>query len=172
MVVFIRHASAKPAGAGGDEARRLTEEGRKESHTAARALQALGLKLQRVLASPLVRATETAGILAEVHAAAGPEEAGFLAPPGDAGRLRRRLAELDREGVGVVGLVGHAPSIDELLAALAAGARDIGASLTKAGAACVGLPAPGTGDPPELRWLMRRSQLGRIAEADGAREHA
>jgi len=162
QVIFIRHATAEPAGAGGDAARRLTAKGRTGSAAAAEALSAMGVKLARVLSSPLVRAMQTAGIAAEAHGAEL-EEAEFLAPPGDAKAMRSRLAKLAGEAVETVGLVGHAPSLDELLGELAAGSDDIGVSLPKGGVACVELPPAESGDAPELRWLLRRKQLALLA---------
>ncbi len=162
QVVFIRHASAEPAGAGGDQARRLTGGGRKESKATGGAIRALGLKLQQVLTSPLVRASETAQIVAEAHGGVEVAPADFLAPPGDGEALRKHLAKLNRRGVETVALVGHAPSLDELIAA-ALGVESIASSLNKAGAACVELPPAGSSDRPELLWLMRRKQLAALA---------
>jgi len=164
-VLFIRHASAEPAGKGGDPARRLTAKGKDESRRTARALAAMGIQVQAVLTSPLIRAVETARIVAKVLDAPDPVEAGCLAPPGDVDALRAELARLAGGGADAVAVVGHAPSLDEFIARLAADADDIGASLNKAGAACVALPAAKSSDAPELRWLMRRGQLAIIAGA-------
>ena len=164
-VIFIRHASAEPAGADGDEARKLTAEGKAESKATAGALGVLGVRLDLILTSPLVRAVQTARVTAEVHAGAEVQVEDALAPPGDAEALRRRLAALNRGGPETVAVVGHAPSMDGFIAAVAASAEDIGTSLSKAGAACVLLPPPESSDPPELRWLMRREQLAMLAKA-------
>ena len=163
-VVFIRHASAEPTGAGGDAGRKLTKAGRKEAQNTAKALLALGVKLERVLTSPLDRAVETARLTAEAHGGAEVEVVDFLAPPGDTPAMCERLDELNEEGLGAVGLVGHAPSMDEFVARLAADTDDVGTRMNKAGAACIELPPAGSGDSPELRWLMRRKQLAMLAE--------
>jgi len=162
-VLFVRHGSAEPAGREGDSARRLTAEGKEESRRTARALVAMGVDLQAVLTSPLVRAAETAGIVAKVLGASDPIQADCLAPPGDVEELRTRLKGFEADGAKAVAVVGHAPSLDEFIARLAAGADDVGISLSKAGAACVTLPAPRSAKPPELRWLMHRRQLAMIA---------
>ena len=163
QAIFIRHGDAAPAGGGPDADRQLTEEGRNQSLTAAEALRAMGVKLERVLTSPLARAVQTAGTVAEVHDGAEVEVAEFLAPPGDAKPLGKRLAELDREGISAVALIGHTPSLEECIGELVAGTSGLGLSLQKAGAACVEVPPPESSDSPELRWLMRRGQLAMLA---------
>lgn len=164
-VLFIRHASAEAAGAAGDPARRLTQKGRSESRLTARALAAMGAQPQALLTSPLHRAQETAEIIASTLGAPDPVAADCLAPPGDASALCGRLIQLNAAGVDAVAVIGHAPSLDEFIARLTANTNDVGTSLSKAGAACVALPAPDSGQPPQLRWLMHREQLAMIGGA-------
>ncbi len=164
-VVFIRHADAEPVDSGPDADRRLTKLGRRQSATTAEALKAMDLALEAVFTSPLARAAETAEIVAGVHGAPV-ETAEELAPPGDAKALRGRLEKLARRGVGMVGLFGHTPSLEQLLAALITGGAPAAMSLTKAGAACVDFPDDGSG-LATLVWLMTREQLATIAEAGG-----
>ena len=165
QAIFIRHGDAGPAGAGPDADRKLTQEGRNQSLTAAEALRAMGIKLERVLTSPLARAVQTAGAVAEVHDGAKVEVAEFLAPPGNAKALRERLAGLAAEGTSAVGLIGHTPSLEECIGRLVAATRGLGLSLQKAGAACVQVPPPESSDDPELRWLMQRKQLAMLSKA-------
>ena len=139
-VIFIRHGSTEPGRNGkSDAARELTEAGKEEIRTTAKALRKIGVSLERVFTSPLVRAIQTARILAKVHRSAEPEKAGFLAPPGHVAELRTTLRNCLEKGVSTVGLVGHAPSLNELLSETVVGRPDIGVSLSKAGAACVEL---------------------------------
>jgi len=163
QALFIRHGSAEPAGAWPDADRALTEQGRQEVRRTARALTAMGVKLERVLCSPLTRAVETAGIVAEVHGGAEVDPAEFLAPPTDAKALRKRLAELAGQGLSAVGLVGHTPSLEACVAALVGRSGAIGLSLSKAGAACVEFDPDEPGGGSELRWLMRREQLAMLS---------
>ena len=163
--IFIRHGSATPGGEGGDAPRTLTEAGRAEVRTTASALAAMGAKAQLVLTSPLARAVESANIVAGAHGGAEVEPAEFLAPPVDARAVASRLAELTAKGLQAVALVGHTPSLEKCIGHLIAG-RAVGMSLSKAGAACVDLPAEGSSDGPELLWLMRREQLAALAGPD------
>jgi len=64
---FLRHGDAEPASAATpDDARRLTERGRRETHAVAQALHRAGLRPEAILTSPLTRARETGEILQEV----------------------------------------------------------------------------------------------------------
>jgi len=79
MIWLLRHAEAEDAHGRPDAERPLTEKGRAQARAAGLALQALGVPLDACLASPLVRARDTALIACEaldldVHLA--PELAG------------------------------------------------------------------------------------------------
>ncbi len=163
QALFIRHGSAEPAGARPDADRALTEQGRREVRRTAKALTVLGVKLERVLTSPLTRAVETAGIVAEVHGGAGVDPAEFLAPPTDPGAARKRLVELAGKGLSAVALVGHTPSLEACVGALVGRAGAVGLSLSKAGAACVEIDPDDAPGSSELRWLMRRQQLAMLS---------
>ncbi|MDH4179938.1 MAG: histidine phosphatase family protein, partial [Armatimonadota bacterium] len=64
---FFRHGDAGPAAVGTpDEARRLTERGRRETDAVAQVLHRVGLAPEVILTSPLTRARETGQILARV----------------------------------------------------------------------------------------------------------
>ncbi len=170
QAIFVRHGSAQPAGTGPDAQRELLEEGKRELAATAEALVKMGVRLQRVLSSPLVRAAQSAGVLAEVHDGAEVEVVEALAPPADARAVRRRLEEMAAEGLQAVALVGHTPSLEACIGLLVGGKEGLGLSLSKAGAACVEIPPADSADlptgqagAPELRWLMRREQLARLA---------
>lgn len=59
MIYLLRHGEAED-GSGDDAARRLTEKGERQAQDAGLALAALGVKIDACLASPKVRAFETA----------------------------------------------------------------------------------------------------------------
>ncbi len=165
-VVFIRHASAEASADGGDAKRPLTKHGKGEANATARAIKRLGVRLDIVISSPLVRAVQTAEIVAKVHKGAAVVADDSLAPPADAVAVARRLRELQQEGVSAVALVGHLPSLDECLARVAAGVHSIGTSFSKAGAACVVLGADAANGKAELLWYLHRKHLAMLAAAD------
>ena len=141
FLYLIRHGKA--AGAAGypsDEARPLTADGVEEMRRVARRLGKLGVRFEVVLFSPLLRARETASILAETTIAAAIEECAALAP---AGTLDEVLAEVGRRhahGAERIGLVGHEPSLSEWAGRLAGGSAGCALELKKGG--IIGLELP------------------------------
>ena len=61
---LLRHGDAEAHETRPDAERRLTERGERQSHTAGRALVALGAGIDLVLTSPKIRALETARLAA------------------------------------------------------------------------------------------------------------
>lgn len=112
---LVRHGAAEPAAAAGsDAARRLTPEGRAAFAAHARAL-APRLAVSRVVTSPLVRARETAALLAEATGARVEEDPALASGASDGAAL---LALARRLGAGVA-LVGHNPELAEAASAVA-----------------------------------------------------
>lgn len=165
QVVFIRHATAEPEGSAGDQGRRLNRKGVHEAKTVAAAFKAMNIKIQRILTSPILRAAETAGIVAHDLGNVPIESFDSLMQPGDGRRLRQRLAEMMDQEMKAVALVGHSPALDELLAEVIADTRQVGVSLTKAGAALVELPVEDAPNGAVLRWMMTYEQLEALAHA-------
>lgn len=64
MIYLLRHGDAEQDD-GDDAARRLTEEGERQSRTAGRALAMLGAEIDACLTSPKVRAADTARLACE-----------------------------------------------------------------------------------------------------------
>jgi phosphohistidine phosphatase len=163
---LIRHAEAEPLGEGGvqdDAERPLTPAGRESCKPLAEALLRIGIRLDRVAASPLLRARQTAEeLLANWPAPLPPLDlCDALAP----GAKPRKLARyLWKKGAGSVALVGHMPDLAEHAAWLI-GSKKAQLNLAKAGAAkieCEKLPAKGSG---VLTWLITPAWCGAIATA-------
>lgn len=161
----IRHAEAIPLGEQGiveDEQRPLTEAGHQQCRILSQALKRLGVRMDRVLTSPLVRARQTAEGLALAWGDGAPEvvECDLLAP----GAKKRQLLERLREQhVDSLGIVGHNPDLSELVGWFL-GKKKVGISLEKAGLACVefeGLPGKSNGD---LAWLVNPMWCDRVAQ--------
>src|ERR1700742_3999102 len=123
MLYLCRHGVAEELrGRMKDKDRKLTKEGRRKCRKAAEGfVQLVGKKgVAQILASPLVRARETAEILAEVLGIKEIELLEALAPPGD---LKRVVKEARRAG-GVersVVVVGHEPLLGEWVGELCFG---------------------------------------------------
>jgi len=161
-LITIRHASAEPRGKVPEFDRQLTDAGQREAQAAGRALRELGVNLELIITSPLVRAVQTAEIVAALHDAPV-ETANFLSLDFDQAALRKRARKLAAEGCKAVALVGHAPSLDESLREMIGAGAEMNLSLPKGGAAL--LKVEDDSGPAELRWLMRRKQLALLAKA-------
>ena len=148
---FLRHgAAAEPdTWQGSDFDRPLTPEGRKRITAEAEALGELKLELDAIVTSPLLRAKQTAELVA------------------DALKIRKRLREDERAGVdfnsGSLGeifrdqpdaeavmVVGHEPSMSRTIGAVTGGAR---IDFKKGGLACVEF-ADRSSLQGELLWLL------------------
>lgn len=150
----MRHAEALGTGENGvrsDAFRPLSPAGRQAAATIARQLRRLGVSPALVGASPLLRARQTAEIVAEELGAGGPPETLQTLAPG--GSLLDLLDDLESRRLEAVLLVGHMPDLAELLSELVCGHTHAGLGLPTAGVACVAFerqPAIGRGI---LEWL-------------------
>ena len=137
-----------------DEMRPLTEDGRDETALMAVLLGKLGVKPDLLLTSPLVRARQTAEIIADIlgpkHGATVSDE---LAPGGSLAAVLNDLLSTGRPAQTV--LTGHMPEVGELVGLLAWNQRECSISFRTAGVCRVDLPDespfPGHG---QLRWLL------------------
>jgi len=143
MIYLLRHGDAEPEGNDGDAARRLTAEGEAQAATAGRALAALGITIDSCVASPRIRARDTAelachalGIKPEIIDSIGYGEYDTM-----------DLAA----GRGDLLLVGHEPVLSMEVARLT-GAR---IKMKKGGIAIL--------EPGVLRALLRPAELAAIA---------
>jgi phosphohistidine phosphatase len=159
-VYFLRHGIAEDRHPNGtDFDRRLTDEGIAEMEAVARGIHRLELRFDVILASPLVRARQTAEIVArELGAEAVLREARRLASGAGFGDLQHLLE--GQPAKAHVLLVGHEPDFSGFVARLTGGGR---VKMKKAGLACVDTAAvePGAG---ELRWLLNPDHFRKLME--------
>ena len=118
QLYVVEHGIAVEGGEGiADEWRPLTDKGRRRFQKTARAFGKLGRRLDLILTSPLVRAVQTAEILA---GETEPGEVAVLAeldPKFDVEAVRNAIA--NRAGKAeAVAIVGHEPQLSSVLAAL------------------------------------------------------
>ena len=150
---LIRHGVAEERGdAWPDDSKRpLTEEGTSRMRKAARGLSRLGIAFDIVLTSPLVRARQTAEIVAGgLDPRPSLVNVESLTPGGSYAAVVADLEKHSRKTR--IALVGHEPKIGELTAKMIGSRHPIE---FKKGAICridvEQLPPTGPGD---LRWLM------------------
>jgi phosphohistidine phosphatase len=133
-LLIIRHGQAEPRGDGGSDAsRRLTEDGRKKLRRGARGLRKLVPELSGLASSPLVRAVETAAIVADAYGGLAVEETPFLEPE----REPKELADwLAGRPAAALAIVGHEPLLSHAATWFLSGLRTSFLEL-KPGAACL-----------------------------------
>jgi len=120
----VRHGIAEEGGEGmRDGSRTLTEKGRRRFQKTARAFGKLGRKLDLILTSPLVRAVQTAEILAREARHDEVSVLEELDPKFDADAVREALAKRSDKRE-TIALVGHEPQLSSVLAMLAGVPRE------------------------------------------------
>ena len=163
MLYILRHAEAEEtAESGGDEARKLTVHGKDRMGDAAAGMRAFGLKFDAILTSQLVRARETAEIVAAEYSNSPPPHvlpalSGGV-PPAEAVTALAPFARHDN-----VLIVGHEPQLSGLVSLLLTGSPDAMHLKLRKGA-CVALDVPRRFERggAELRWMLTQRQLRRL----------
>jgi phosphohistidine phosphatase len=159
----LRHAVAEDAGAGGDDRmRRLTPRGRGKFREAAAGLRAAGVEIDVLLTSPLVRAVETAALVAEAWGGRiEPRELPALASgiaPAETVRALRPFSRHEH-----VMIVGHEPGLSGLVSFLLTGSPEgVNVALKKGGLVTLELEALRPHAGATLRCLLTPRQLRRL----------
>lgn len=161
-IVLMRHGRAAERGSheGPDEQRPLTTDGRKRLRRALPGLLQVIPQIGQVVTSPLLRAHQTAELVADGYAVPL-RELSALAPGGDIQQITRWLARQRDE---VLLLVGHEPDLGRLASWFLTGSSESFLPLKK-GAVCMihfdDKPAMARG---ELRLLFTSGQLRRMGQ--------
>jgi phosphohistidine phosphatase len=154
-LLIVRHAIAFERDARrwpDDDERPLSPQGLKRAQQAAAGVRRLIGSPALVLASPLVRARQTAAILTEAAGWPTARETVALAPGHSPQAL---LAALKRMPDARIALVGHEPGLSRLLAAALHGDAAAQAfSLRKMGIALVTFDGAARGGQGRLAWLL------------------
>ena len=133
---ILRHGIAVERGTPGftfDSQRPLTSEGRRKLRRISRALQQLDLSFDVILSSPFTRARQTAEIVAaNLNLNKKLKFTEALAPATSRVRLIREINSI-RPSPNDVLLVGHEPSLSELISLLLCGDADCTILLKKGG---------------------------------------
>ena len=165
-LLIVRHAIAEDretfARTGkDDDLRPLTPEGRKKMEQAAEGLRKVFPELDVLASSPLVRAKETAEIVAKAYGGLDVAIVEDLSPDGDPSAVAHWLRSL--RGKRRVAVVGHNPDLGGLIGWFVTGDDDTTIIELKKGAACLleleGPPAPGEAT---MLWALTPSQLRQL----------
>jgi len=161
-VYLIRHGVAAERGKEwpDDSKRPLTPEGIVRLRKEARALNALNVSFEQIIASPLLRTRQTADVFAEElkgHPPVALSDA--LAPAGTPAAVAQELTKHVRKAR--LALVGHEPNLGELAAELIGARAPL--EFKKGGICRIDfdiLPPKGTG---RLRWFVTPKMLRKLA---------
>jgi len=165
FVLLVRHAKAEARsllglGAKRDARRPLTDAGRKRMRRAARALCKLVSKIDVLASSPLVRARETAEIIAGRYDGISVLDLASLSPGGSEQELLDWLRE--QPGDATIALVGHEPDLGVFASWLLSGGKLPFSPLRKGGACLIRFaetPVPGGG---VLEWWLPPRLLDKL----------
>ena len=155
-LIIVRHAAAIERTAEvPEEQRYLTPEGRAFFRKTARTMLKKGVEPDLILTSPLVRAVQTADILAEGLAYIGPVMVTDELSPGfDPAALRRLLDKFHQ--VDELVIVGHEPDLSEVITSLLSLPR--GFDFKKGAAFKLTIDMP-FDKPAAFRWLASGKKL-------------
>jgi phosphohistidine phosphatase len=165
-IYLIRHADAMDADAGMTDAERpLSEEGREKMRKGAKGLRNLLSgsfpPLDAVLTSPLLRAVESARIIArEVN---DNEEVVDCPPLAEGSRWEDLVPFLGKyPKSGRVALVGHEPDLGKLAGWLLAPESGASIPLKKGAGICFELEEPSPRPQAEMLWFLTPKQLRQL----------
>jgi phosphohistidine phosphatase len=163
---LIRHGIAVsygPPGTSTDAERDLAPKGIEKLRRNARALEQLGVEISEIWSSPLLRARQTADLLAEELGVSEPVRVvEYLQPEGEFEPLKEELQHhLEQPGIA---LVGHEPDLGELATYLLTGVRSSSFRFKKGGIACIEVYDIRPPVSCQLRWLLTPKQMGAIVD--------
>ena len=144
---FIRHAESptiEEAGVASDFDRPISDTGRTQCRQLAASLNRLSVRLEAIVTSPLVRAVQTSEeLLAQLPEPLPPLH--VFDEIGEDCRPRKVVKFLRELGGESIAIVGHRPSIDQLMAWII-GSKKAQLGLAKAGVAKIVVDEPGKGE--------------------------
>ncbi|MDP9201583.1 MAG: phosphohistidine phosphatase SixA [Gemmatimonadota bacterium] len=167
QLLVIRHGIAEEAEtfatSGLDDSRRpLTKPGKRKMKEVAAGLREIVETIDVIGASPLLRAQQTAEIVAKAYGDLPVDTVQALSPESDPSALVGWLEQ--HESAKGVAIVGHEPHLGKLVSWLMTGVRDSRVAMSKGGAALLELSSPVTASGGTLEWLLTASQLRRIGK--------
>jgi phosphohistidine phosphatase len=166
QLIVIRHGDAGDSEAFSktgkrDTERPLSKKGRKQMRSAAKGLRKIVRRADVIAASSLVRAAQTAKIVARRFRKADQETISALKPAASPESCEKWL--LQQQDAERVMVVGHEPHLGRLVTWLVSGAEGSMVEFRKGGAALIefdGAPGKGTG---RLVWLMGPKELAALS---------
>jgi len=166
-LLIVRHAIAQDrrlyaTSNKNDDLRPLTPKGCRRMGVIARGLRRLEPGVEQLATSPLVRAVQTAEILAETFGASAPLQAPVLAPGSGPRNVGRWLATQTDNAL--LALVGHEPDLSQLVSWLTTGTTGGCVRFKKGAAGLLECRSPLEAGACRLCWLLTPRQLRMLAD--------
>jgi phosphohistidine phosphatase len=167
QLLVIRHGIAEDAEkfaatSADDSLRPLTKPGKRKMKEVAGGLRKIVDTLHVIGASPLLRAQQTAEIVAKAYDDLPVLTVHALSPGSEPSALVDWLAQHD--SAKVVAVVGHEPQLGMLVTWLMTGGRDSRVAMSKGGAALLEFSSGVAAGSGTLQSLLTGSQLRRIGQ--------
>jgi phosphohistidine phosphatase len=168
-IILIRHAKAEDRSASrypDDGLRPLNDRGRREQVIISRALRHMGIRFDVLATSPLVRARETADILALGMKWKEPiVEASILGHEFTIDGVLKWLGQYP--SASCIACVGHEPNFSELAGAMISGDEDIWIDFKKSGILAIDFLQNAERGQGVLRYFLRPNLILELANGDG-----
>jgi phosphohistidine phosphatase len=165
-IILIRHAKAEardPNSWPDDDQRPLTAEGRAEQRATARAMKKMGVKFDFLLTSPLIRARETADLVAKGYRwTEAPQVVEELGHGYAVGAIVKLLAKFPPDAA--VAMVGHEPDLSDLTGALTTRDGRLGIAVKKSGVVGIEFDGPAEAGKGTLLYHLKPGHLRKLAE--------
>jgi phosphohistidine phosphatase len=165
-IVIIRHAIAMARDewaeqSANDDLRPVTGEGEKRMRRGAKGLKGVVKRLDIIATSPLLRARQTAQIIADALGGPAPTEVAQLVPNGGAESVTEWLQGQPSDAT--IAVVGHEPDLSALMAWLTTANPRAFMPLKKGGACLLEADDVPIAGNCQLRWALTPAQLRDLA---------
>jgi len=169
QILIIRHAPAEDREKFAhtnqpDELRPLTNKGKAKMRQNIQGLLHLIPQIDCITTSPLIRTTQTAGLLASAYPNAQRKTLAALAPTGSKSAILAYLQKMAKT-IQTIALVGHEPDLRELTTWLLSKQLDNWIFLKKGGACLLEFIDDVEAGEAELGWMLKSKHLRQLAES-------
>ena len=164
-LLIVRHAAAVdpvPGGEKDDDARPLTPKGKRQMRKIVEGIATVVDDLEAIGHSPLIRAEQTAKILASTYNGVSQHEVKGLAPAGDREDVLSWMQEQGENDT--LAVVGHEPHLGLLASWLLAAPFNHFMEFSKGGACLLKWPDYPTAGNAWLQWALTPGQLRKLGK--------
>ena len=156
---ILRHGKAEPYGQGfsSDHLRPLTSKGRKRTKRSVNGMKAADVNVDLIVSSPILRARQTAEI---VHKGLGLVEPIEFSDTLASGSVTGIVSAVEaHSSLNGVMLVGHEPTLSELISTMASGTYQTALNLKPGGLCKLNVTAIRLGQCATIEWFVTPKQL-------------